>query len=480
MAADDIKLKISRSKWIESSRDYAILRLDTGINHMTGQPVMVRYYTDDSQETVDVIFAIGINNGKGHDCYKVVSFGQNVEVWGVGSTLPTADKLTHSELYLYFDTEVGNWNYVYLSGDDRKIVPIENNEEVIFYDLSTGYRWFSLNGKVKREDDFYTKSEVDSLLRNLDLNGVADGNGYIGTWDAENNDPALSSNPTDVKDGEYYIVTSNGTIFEQDFKAGDLCLWANEKWNRILGNNSANTSSGESGAGKVLVSPIITGTWTIYGNNNAEIRTQDGGNLELEYGYKASFNGSYHWTHEEGKLDPEYTNGFFGATLLESNEESNSVRSSIQSSNYTITQNLEANKVGLELGSDGKTIVEATGRTRTSSSVSLTFKHRVFWGNTDSKTLTAVSSLINNELRNDFRKEITGITTDGDEYFCFAYPSVLGRLSKIVYNGAAPVLDDFEQPVEISITNASGATIRYYYYISKNPGAFNNSILAFS
>jgi hypothetical protein len=166
--------------------------------------------------------------------------------------------------------------------------------------------------------------------------------------------------------------------------------------------------------------------------------------------------------------------------MLTSGEESTSVRSSVQSTNYTITQNLEANKVGLELGSDGKTIVEATGRTKTSSSVSLVFKHRVFWGNVDNKVLSAVSVLPSNELRTDFRKEITGITTASDEYFCIAYPSSLGRLSKIVYNGAAPVLDDFEQPTEIEITNASGAQIRYYYYVSKNPGAFNNSILAFS
>ena len=479
MATDDVKLKISRSKWIESSRDYAILRLDTGINHMTGQPVMVRYYTDDSQETVNVIFAIGINNGKGHDCYKVVSFGQNIEVWGVGSELPTADMLAHNELYLYFNTDDGTWNFVYLSGDDRKIVPLENDNESIFYDLSTGYRWFSLNGKVKREDDFYTRAEIDSLLRNLDLNGVSDGNGYLGNWNAEENIPTLSASD-EVNNGDYYFVTNDGTRFDQDFKAGDLCLWSDGKWNRILGNNSVSQSSGSTGAGKVLVKPVISGTWTIYGNDNSEIRTYEGNTLELEYGFKASFNGTYHWTHEEGKLDPEYTNGFFGATMLTSGEESTSVRSSVQSTNYTITQNLEANKVGLELGSDGKTIVEATGRTKTSSSVSLVFKHRVFWGNVDNKVLSAVSVLPSNELRTDFRKEITGITTASDEYFCIAYPSSLGRLSKIVYNGAAPVLDDFEQPTEIEITNASGAQIRYYYYVSKNPGAFNNSILAFS
>ena len=80
---DQTIIQFSRSKDIESSREHAILRLDTGVTHHPGQPVVVRYYTDSNRESVNIIYAIGIKDGKGRDCYSIVSLGQNNLIWGI-------------------------------------------------------------------------------------------------------------------------------------------------------------------------------------------------------------------------------------------------------------------------------------------------------------------------------------------------------------------------------------------------------------
>ena len=48
------KIRISRSKYIERDRSIAILRLEAA-EHLLGQPVMVRYYTDSTQTEYDTI-----------------------------------------------------------------------------------------------------------------------------------------------------------------------------------------------------------------------------------------------------------------------------------------------------------------------------------------------------------------------------------------------------------------------------------------
>lgn len=162
--SSEVKIKISRSKYIETDRHIAWMRLNM-CNHLVGQPVMVRYYVDENQTETDTLFAIGIKDGVGEDCYKVISLGGLNIITGVLYELPDVSALTHGELYLYQDSETKNWYYVYALNNERQIEPISG--DYAFANLDDKYTWFYKNGVLKREDDFYTKSETDNLLLEL-------------------------------------------------------------------------------------------------------------------------------------------------------------------------------------------------------------------------------------------------------------------------------------------------------------------------
>lgn len=59
------------------------------------------------------------------------------------------------------------------------------------------------------------------------------------------------------------------------------------------------------------------------------------------------------------------------------------------------------------------------------------------------------------------------------EYLVFAIPSSI-TITSIVQNGATPVLGAFTVSGSISITDVSGASNTYKFYISNNTGAFNS------
>lgn len=155
------KIRISRSMYVERDRSIAILRLNQ-CEHLIGQPVMVRYYTDDSHTETDTVLAIGIQNGVGEDCYKVISLGGLVLVRNVVQTPPDVSQLTHGEIYLCPD-ENGVWSYMYEEGGVRQIENITGGP-FIFSSIEDKYRWFYRNGVLKREDDFDTIADIEALF----------------------------------------------------------------------------------------------------------------------------------------------------------------------------------------------------------------------------------------------------------------------------------------------------------------------------
>lgn len=162
--SSEVKIKISRSKYIETNRYIAWMRLNM-CNHLVGQPIMVRYYVDENQTETDTLFAIGIKDGVGEDCYKVISLGGLNIITGILYELPDVSALTHGELYLYQDSETKNWYYVYALNNERQLEPISG--DYAFANLEDKYTWFFKDGVLKREDDFYNKSETDKLLSEL-------------------------------------------------------------------------------------------------------------------------------------------------------------------------------------------------------------------------------------------------------------------------------------------------------------------------
>lgn len=161
---NETKIRISRSKYIEKDRSIAILRLNMA-NHLVGQPVMVRYYVDEEQTETDTLFAIGIKDGVGEDCYKVISLGGLNLVSDVVTELPDVSSLVHGELYLYQD-ENKEWYYVYETENERQIEKITGGPYT-FTNIKDKYRWFYRDGILRREDDFYSTEEIDIQIGDL-------------------------------------------------------------------------------------------------------------------------------------------------------------------------------------------------------------------------------------------------------------------------------------------------------------------------
>lgn len=162
----EVKIRISRSKYIEKSREIAILRLNMA-QHLIGQPIMVRYYIDENQTETDTIFAIGIKNGTGEDCYKVISLGGLNLINDVVYELPDVSSLVHGELYLYKDKDDNDkWKYVYSIDNERQLEEITGGPYV-FVNIRDKYRWFYNEGILKREDDFYGKEEISVIIKDL-------------------------------------------------------------------------------------------------------------------------------------------------------------------------------------------------------------------------------------------------------------------------------------------------------------------------
>ena len=157
-------IKISRSKYIEEDRHIAWMRLNMA-QHYVGQPIMVRYYVDAEKTQTDTLYAIGIKNGIGEDCYKVISLGGLNIITDVVYELPDVSDLTHGELYLYKDPDTEQWCYVYVIDNERQIEPIVG--DYAFANLADKYTWFYKDGVLKREDDFYAEDEIDKIIVDL-------------------------------------------------------------------------------------------------------------------------------------------------------------------------------------------------------------------------------------------------------------------------------------------------------------------------
>lgn len=123
-------------------------------------------------------------------------------------------------------------------------------------------------------------------------------------------------------------------------------------------------------------------------------------------------------------------------------------------------------------------IVSASGMDTASVSVSCKFSDYIYWGNVLTQNLTASDITSLNSKLADNRTSTITVTTDNSQYFCYAYPANMGKLSTIIADGSDPILGNFKEPIQVSIQNSTGAAQNYYVYVSMNKGAFNNNSLA--
>lgn len=181
MAKTYTKLQILRSSYIEDSRPVAIIRLDRDVDHFVGQPVLVRYFEDAAHTKINAVFVLGIKNGRGRDCYRVISLGEYFIVRNVVFSLADVSSLVHGEIYVYQDPNTKEVNKVFEINGVRQIEPIPFGENYIFLSIEDNYIWYLKDGNLRREDDFYSISDIDLKIKELNekINSLSQGGGPI-------------------------------------------------------------------------------------------------------------------------------------------------------------------------------------------------------------------------------------------------------------------------------------------------------------
>ena len=163
----DYRIKVSSSKYVEESRAVAVIRLNER-GFLKGEVVMLNYKKDPDKKTdIGTLVAIGIKDGTGKDCYRIISAGGSVVVRKVVESLADVSSLVHNELYIYKDPD-NKWYYVYKPENEaNRRIELITGGPYIFVDLDTGYRWFYRDGLCKREDEFFSSNNVQALLNEI-------------------------------------------------------------------------------------------------------------------------------------------------------------------------------------------------------------------------------------------------------------------------------------------------------------------------
>jgi hypothetical protein len=128
----------------------------------------------------------------------------------------------------------------------------------------------------------------------------------------------------------------------------------------------------------------------------------------------------------------------------------------------------------------GSDVKPASGNDTKTASASVHFYHRRYFGLASVSNITAdvIKGLSKTDLNNSRTTKLEGISATDAQYYVIAYPKAMGELSKIVQNGATPLLNGGFEKSEVTVTNAAGASIVYLVYRTVNPGALkDNSFL---
>ena len=248
----------------------------------------------------------------------------------------------------------------------------------------------------------------------------------------------------------------------------------------VLSAEDKTLLDGIRGGNLPLVTPIITGTWTLYNNDDTIASSRPStDNLIVEDGYKATFSGTYKWVSASGYKNPtSVASGSSWTDLpadgVSSGTNDNSDTKVTSNTTYRIT--IQAPKTGLMV--DGDDVVIASGNDQTSASRSITFRGRVYLGNVTSSSPTASDiEALSNSLRSKGTWTVTKVITSPSQYYVIAYPQSYGDISTIIQDGATPVLGAFNKKT-VTRVNAAKKSVLMNVYTSNNPGAFGGNSLS--
>lgn len=241
-----------------------------------------------------------------------------------------------------------------------------------------------------------------------------------------------------------------------------------------------------------LASLSITPSWKAYTQTGEALTFPSTSNLSTIYGYKVTFAGKYKWTKDDAHKAPTAVAGgdWAAKALPKSGEFSEEITVEDITADRTFTAKVSAKKQGLVLANGIIRQADSTDLDYSSASARVHFQYKCVAASV-SEAAPSASTLTNlltsvvvpttskkYELRDGKSKTATGVTTNSTSYYMYAYPSVLGNLSKIVMNDATPLLDGGFNLTKVTVTDPeTKKELEYNVYTSVQRGAFTNAKL---
>ena len=159
---------------IEENKNVALVKLNQTWQ-VPDKINIIKYYKEGGG--IDFILAIGKGSGFGPDYYSIVQEHEETLVISVSNRPSDVSTLSHSEKALCYcgpnNTNILEW-YILTDIEEggiwtRHFERLDPSEARIFRNLDDGFRWFFVNGVLKREDDFLNESEtIDLVTQNIE------------------------------------------------------------------------------------------------------------------------------------------------------------------------------------------------------------------------------------------------------------------------------------------------------------------------
>jgi len=238
--------------------------------------------------------------------------------------------------------------------------------------------------------------------------------------------------------------------------------------------------------GSTLPTPIIHSSWVWRKNDNTTpLGNSTAQGISVPHGaFVDLVSSQFIYTLSNTDSEPTTISGSYGTTNLGPGilTPVTPISDSGITINKTFTVTFTKPSSGLQVVNHSN-IQFASGNDTTSNSSNVTFKNNWYEGSVTSQSPSdiEINALIDSDMLNDVLNSFSkgNVTVDGSHYHLVAYPIILGTLTNIIMDGAAPILGAYTQLSNIFLTNNTGLSVECFVYVSNALGPFTNNDLTF-
>lgn len=182
------KILLSRNEETVKNVDEALRQLNK-YEFKKGEPVIVTYTASfGDNDYPDTILAIGVDNGVGPNCYRIIEIKEELVVSRIfksGITWKESDKINidvtesykgsnyiiEGKLWKIYGKDVDkdsieddSYYYIEKQDDNTLVGKKLTSDNTIYQDAFDNFRWFFNDGILKREDEFLTRGEINEII----------------------------------------------------------------------------------------------------------------------------------------------------------------------------------------------------------------------------------------------------------------------------------------------------------------------------